>query len=342
MSQMRKKIAEHMIESRRTSAHVHSVFEIDVTRMMKPPPEVQGASTRSATASKLTVTPFFVRALCPALRAFPVVNSSVEGEEIVYKKDINIGIAVALDWGLIVPVVRNADELSMAGLARAHQRPRRARAREEAQPRRGAGRDLHGHEPGDLRRPLRPPDHQSAAGGDPGHRRDRRSGRSCWTATPSPSGQMMYLSMSYDHRVVDGAVADQFLAMVKKNLEALRRGAALMGPLRGALAGARRLRGGGGPAGARWWRRGAARQAPRHAAAARAPAGGHAGTRRPPEHVLLSPTPLAATRDRAPRERARRGRDLPRPRAARGLADRGPAGRRARRPRLAAACSRRR
>ena len=64
------------------------------------------------------VTPFVVRAVVPALRAFPVVNSSVEGEEIVYKKDINVGIAVALDWGLIVPVVRNADELSMAGLAR--------------------------------------------------------------------------------------------------------------------------------------------------------------------------------------------------------------------------------
>ncbi|HEX5044103.1 MAG TPA: 2-oxoglutarate dehydrogenase, E2 component, dihydrolipoamide succinyltransferase [Candidatus Polarisedimenticolaceae bacterium] len=217
MTQMRKRIAEHMIESRRTSAHVHSVFEIDVTHMMKLRQQFK-AVYEERHGVKLTVTPFVVRAIVPALRAFPVVNSSVEGEEIVYKKDINVGIAVALDWGLIVPVVRSADELSMAGLARRiNDLADRARTKklnpDEVQggtftiTNPGIFGGLYGlpiiNQPqvailgmgGIQKRPV-------VVDGD-----------------AIAIRQMMYVSMSYDHRVVDGAVADQFLAMVKKNLE---------------------------------------------------------------------------------------------------------------------------
>src|SRR5262249_36594958 len=129
MSPMRKKIAEHMVESRRISAHVHSVFEVDMTTVVKLR-ERNKALYEDRHGTKLTLTPFFVKAVCDALRAWPIVNSSVEGDEIVYRKDLNIGIAVALDWWLIVPVVRNADQLSLAGLTmRVNDRAERGRTK---------------------------------------------------------------------------------------------------------------------------------------------------------------------------------------------------------------------
>jgi len=217
MTQMRKRIAEHMIESRRTSAHVHSVFEIDVTHMMNLRQKYKGVYEERH-AVKLTVTPFVVRALCPALRAFPVVNSSVEGEEIVYRKDINIGVAVALDWGLIVPVVRNADELSMAGLAR--------RINDLAE--RARGKKLNPDEVQGGTFTVTNPGIFGGLYGLPIINQPQVAILGMGGIQKRPVvldgdaiaiRQMMYVSMSYDHRVVDGAVADQFLAMVKKNLE---------------------------------------------------------------------------------------------------------------------------
>src|SRR4029077_15187491 len=117
MSPMRKKIAEHMLESRRTSAHVHSIYEVDMTGIVKLRERFKPAYEQRH-GTKLTMTPFFVKAACDGLRAWPVINASVEGNDIAYKKDLNIGVAVALDWGLIVPVVKNADELSIAGMTR--------------------------------------------------------------------------------------------------------------------------------------------------------------------------------------------------------------------------------
>src|SRR6185369_5144421 len=93
------------------------VFEVDMTRIVKLR-ESHRAAYEERHGTKLTFMPFFIKAACDGLRAWPIVNSSVEGDEIVYKKELNIGIAVALEWGLIVPVIRNADELSIAGLAR--------------------------------------------------------------------------------------------------------------------------------------------------------------------------------------------------------------------------------
>jgi 2-oxoglutarate dehydrogenase E2 component (dihydrolipoamide succinyltransferase) len=214
---MRLRIAEHMIESRRTSAHVHSVFEIDVTHMMKLRQQYKGVYEERH-GVKLTVTPFVVRALCPALRAWPVVNSSVEGEEIVYKKDINIGVAVALDWGLIVPVVRNADDLSMAGLARRiNDLAERARAK-KLNPDEVQGGTFTVTNPGIFGGLYGLPiinQPQVAILGMGGIQKRPV----VLDGDAIAIRQMMYVSMSYDHRVVDGAVADQFLAMVKKNLE---------------------------------------------------------------------------------------------------------------------------
>jgi pyruvate dehydrogenase E2 component (dihydrolipoamide acetyltransferase) len=118
MSVMRKKIADHMVLSKRTSAHVHGVFEVDMTRIVKLREKMK-AKFEQATGNKLTFTPFFARAVVHGIRKWPIINSSVEGENIHYHASINLGIAVALDWGLIVPVVKNAEERSFVGLQRA-------------------------------------------------------------------------------------------------------------------------------------------------------------------------------------------------------------------------------
>jgi 2-oxoglutarate dehydrogenase E2 component (dihydrolipoamide succinyltransferase) len=216
MSVMRKKIAEHMIESRRTSAHVHSVFEIDMTRVM----ELRARNRKAYEdrhGTKLTVTPFFIKAACDALKSWPIVNASVEGDEIVYHKDLNIGVAVALDWGLIVPVVRNADELSIAGLAK-----RLADLAERARGKKLNPDEVHGGtftitNPGQFGGLFGLPiinQPQVAILGIGGIEK-----RAVVIHDAIGIRSMCYVAMSYDHRVVDGAVADQFLAQLKRGLE---------------------------------------------------------------------------------------------------------------------------
>jgi len=216
MSVMRKKIAEHMIESRRTSAHVHSVFEVDMTRAMQ-----LRAKHKPIYADrhdvKLTVTPFFIKAVCDALKAWPIVNSSVEGDTIVYHKDLNIGVAVALEWGLIVPVVRNADELSIAGLSkRLQDLAERARTKKLV-PDEVQGGTYTITNPGQFGGLFGLPiinQPQVAILGVGGIEK-----RPVVIDDAIAIRSMCYMAMSYDHRVVDGAVADQFLAMVKQGLE---------------------------------------------------------------------------------------------------------------------------
>jgi 2-oxoglutarate dehydrogenase E2 component (dihydrolipoamide succinyltransferase) len=118
MTVMRKKIAEHMVLSRRTSAHVTTVYEIDMTRVAKLREQHRDAFYER-TGTKLTFMPFIFEVVNKALRKFPIFNAQVSGEQIIYKQDINLGMAVALDWGLIVPVIKRADDLSISGLARA-------------------------------------------------------------------------------------------------------------------------------------------------------------------------------------------------------------------------------
>jgi 2-oxoglutarate dehydrogenase E2 component (dihydrolipoamide succinyltransferase) len=216
MSPMRKKIAEHMIESRRTSAHVSSVYEVDMTRVVKMR-EAYKAAYLERHGTKLTMTPFFVKAACDALRAWPVINSSVDGSDIVYKKDLNIGVAVALDWGLIVPVVKNADELSIAGMTRKiNDLAERARAK-KLLPDEVQGGTFTITNPGIFGNVFGLPiinQPQVAIMGTGGIEK-----RPVVVDDAIAIRSMMYLSMSYDHRIVDGAVADQFLAMVKKGLQ---------------------------------------------------------------------------------------------------------------------------
>jgi pyruvate dehydrogenase E2 component (dihydrolipoamide acetyltransferase) len=221
MSTMRKKIAEHMILSKRTSAHVHGVFEVDVTRIVKLREKMKG-KFEQATGAKLTFTPFFARAAVHGLRKFPIVNASVEGDNIRYHSSINLGIAVALDWGLIVPVVKNAEERSFVGLQRAiSDLGERARTK-KLKPDEVQGGTFTITNPGIFGAKFGMPiinQPQLAIMGVGGIVKkpvvvtDKDGNDSIAIRS------MMHLSIGYDHRVIDGAVADQFMAEVKKFLE---------------------------------------------------------------------------------------------------------------------------
>lgn len=220
MSVMRRKIAEHMVLSRRTSAHVTTFFEVDYTNIARLRERVKmGFEERNGV--KLTFLPFIIKATIDALKAFPVVNASVDGENIVYKQDINIGIAVALDWGLIVPVIKQADELSLIGLARASQDLASRARNKQLKPDEVAGGTfsvtnfgLYGGLTGTpiINQP------QVAILGIGG------ISKRPWVVETQDGDAIAIrsigvLSLSFDHRIIDGAVADQFMAYLKKMLE---------------------------------------------------------------------------------------------------------------------------
>ena len=117
MTPMRKKIAERMVESKHTSAHVHSIFKVDMTRIAKFR-EKNRKAWEARNSVKLTYMPFIAKAMLHGIRVKPIVNSSVVGDAIQYHKNVNIGIAVALDWGLIVPVIKQSDENAWVGRCR--------------------------------------------------------------------------------------------------------------------------------------------------------------------------------------------------------------------------------
>ena len=221
MTTMRKKIAEHMIMSKRTSAHVHGVFEVDMTRVVKLREKMK-AQFEAATGNKLTYTPFFARAVVHGLRKWPIVNSSVEGDNIRYHSSINLGIAVALDWGLIVPVVKNAEERSFVGLQRAiTDLGERARSK-KLKPDEVQGGTFTITNPGIFGAKFGMPiisQPQVAIVGVGGIVKkpvvltDKEGNDSIAIRS------MMHLSIGYDHRIIDGAVADQFMVEVKKFLE---------------------------------------------------------------------------------------------------------------------------
>jgi pyruvate dehydrogenase E2 component (dihydrolipoamide acetyltransferase) len=221
MTTMRKKIAEHMLMSKRTSAHVHGVFEVDVTRIVKLREKMKG-KFEQATGSKLTFTPFFARAAVHGLRKWPIVNSSVEGDNIRYHSAVNLGIAVALDWGLIVPVVKNAEERSFVGLQRAiSDLGERARTK-KLKPDEVQGGTFTITNPGIFGAKFGMPiinQPQVAIMGVGGIVKkpvvvtDKDGNDSIAIRS------MMHLSIGYDHRIIDGAVADQFMMEVKKFLE---------------------------------------------------------------------------------------------------------------------------
>ena len=215
MSAMRKSIAEHMVMSRRTSAHVTTLFEVDCSRILKAKEEQQAEFQQSGV--KLTVTPFFAQAAATALKHFPIVNSSLDGDTIVYKRAINIGIAVNLEWGLIVPVIKNADEKNLFGLAKAiNDLGERARNK-KLTPDDVKDGTFTITNPGQYGGLIGTPiinQPQVAIMGMGGIKK-----RAVVIDDAIAIRPMIMLSLSFDHRVIDGAVADQFMAEVQKELE---------------------------------------------------------------------------------------------------------------------------
>ncbi len=216
MSPIRRKTAEHMTASKRISAHVSTVWEVDMTRVDQLRRKHQ-ALYLERHGIKLTFMPFVIKATIDALKANPVLNASVEGENVVYKKDINLGIAVALDWGLIVPVIRGAGEKNLLGLARAiGDLAERARAKklkvEEIQ-----GGTFTITNPGVFGSLFGTPiiNQPQVAILGVGTIEKRPVVRDDAIAIRS----MTYLALTFDHRIVDGADADRFMAQVKKSLE---------------------------------------------------------------------------------------------------------------------------
>ncbi len=216
MSVIRKKIAERMVLSRHTAAHVTTVFQVDLSNVVALYQRDKARFERQENA-KLTYTPFFIRAVIDGLKRFPILNSSVSGENIVYKKDIHIGIAVALEAGLIVPVIPHADEKSFLGLARAV-----ADLAERARTKKLSVSDVEGGtftitNPGVygglFATPIINPPQVGIVGVGGIHKApvvidDAIAIRS-----------LVHLALSFDHRLIDGAVADQFMASVRTYLE---------------------------------------------------------------------------------------------------------------------------
>jgi pyruvate dehydrogenase E2 component (dihydrolipoamide acetyltransferase) len=216
MSVMRQKIAEHMIASKRVSAHVYSVDEVDMTSIAKLRAKSKEEFERT-TGTKLTFMPFFVRACVEGLRAFPTVNASVDGTNVVLHREINIGIAVALDWGLIVPVIKNAEEKNFLGIARTmNDLAERARTK-KLKPDEVAEGTFAITNPGSFGGLMGLPiiNQPNVAILGIGAIQKRAVVIDDAIAIRS----MVYITMSYDHRVVDGAVSHQFLGRLKSVLE---------------------------------------------------------------------------------------------------------------------------
>jgi 2-oxoglutarate dehydrogenase E2 component (dihydrolipoamide succinyltransferase) len=222
MNVMRKKIAEHMVLSRRTSAHVTTVYEIDMTRVAKLRDEHRD-SFLDRTGTKLTFMPFIFEAVNKALRKFPIFNAQVNGDQIIYKQDINLGMAVALDWGLIVPVIKRADDLSLSGLARAaNELADRARTK-QLKPDEVAGGTFTITNPGVFGGLFGTPIINQPQLAILGVGKIEKRAKILTTADGDDFigiRWMAYFALSFDHRVIDGADAERFLAYVKEQLEA--------------------------------------------------------------------------------------------------------------------------
>jgi pyruvate dehydrogenase E2 component (dihydrolipoamide acetyltransferase) len=216
MTVMRQRIAEHMVLSKRVSPHVYSIDEADVTGIATLRGKMK-AKFEESSGTKLTFMPFFVRAAVEALRTFPTVNASVDGTNIVLHRECNIGIAVALDWGLIVPVIKNAEEKNFLGLARTmNDLAERARTKK-----------LKPEEVAESTFSITNPGVFGGLMGLPVINQPNVAILGLGTIEKRPVviddaiaiRSMVYLTLSYDHRVVDGAIAHQFMGKIKHTLE---------------------------------------------------------------------------------------------------------------------------
>jgi pyruvate dehydrogenase E2 component (dihydrolipoamide acetyltransferase) len=217
MTAMRKKIAERMVLSKHTSPHVTSVFEVDMTHIHRLR-ERNKRAFEAQHGAKLTFLPFIVKSIVDTLRAWPALNASIEGDNIIYKKHYHIGIAVALDWGLIVPVIRHAEEKNLIGLARSiSDLANRARAK-QLKPDEVMGGTFtitnYGSFGSLIGTPIINQPQLAILGVGAVVKRP--------VVTEDDAiaiRHMSYLSLTFDHRLIDGAVADQFMSQLKRTLE---------------------------------------------------------------------------------------------------------------------------
>jgi 2-oxoglutarate dehydrogenase E2 component (dihydrolipoamide succinyltransferase) len=225
-SRIRKLTAEHMVMSRRVSPHVNTIFEVDYTRIAQV--RAKKKKEYADRGVNLTYLAFIAKAVADGLRQHPAVNSAVSGESTIFRRDINLGIAVALDWGLIVPVIKHADELSLVGIARAiNDLGERARTKKLS--------------PDDVQRgtfTITNPGVFGSVIGTPIINQPQAAILCVGTIEKQPAVITVdgtdtlaictkgMLSLAFDHRIVDGADADRFMADVKRTLQEFPEGAA--------------------------------------------------------------------------------------------------------------------
>lgn len=221
MSKIRALTSDHMVASRRTNAHVTSFFEIDLTRVARIRHTAR-AQFEAQNGQKLTFLPFIIKTVVDTLKRFPVLNAAVSGNRVIYRKQYNVGIAVALDWGLIVPVIKGADNLSLAGLTRSlNDLADRARTK-RLKPDEVQGATFTITNPGVfgslMGTPIIPLGTSAILGLGAIEKRPK--------VIAGPDGEdtiairtCAYFSLSFDHRIVDGSDADKFLAALKQGLE---------------------------------------------------------------------------------------------------------------------------
>jgi 2-oxoglutarate dehydrogenase E2 component (dihydrolipoamide succinyltransferase) len=218
-SRIRKLTAEHMVMSRRVSPHVNTIFEIDYTRVAQL--RARKKQEYAERGVNLTVLAFIAKAAADALRRHPTLNAAVSGESTILRRDINLGIAVALDWGLIVPVIRHADELSLLGVARAiNDLGERARSKKLS--------------PDEVQKgtfTITNPGVFGSVIGTPIINQPQAAILCVGSIEKQPAVISVdgsdtiairtrgMLSLAFDHRIVDGADADRFMAEVKKTLQ---------------------------------------------------------------------------------------------------------------------------
>jgi 2-oxoglutarate dehydrogenase E2 component (dihydrolipoamide succinyltransferase) len=221
MSKIRALTSEHMVAARRTAAHVTSFFEIDLTRVGRLRQKMR-SQFEAETGQRLTYLPFIIKTVVDTLKLFPVLNAAVGGSSVIYRKQFNIGIAVALDWGLIVPVIKGAEDLSLSGLTKSlNDLAERARTK-RLKPEEVQGATFTITNPGVfgslMGTPIIPLGTSAILGLGAIEKRPK--------VIAGPDGEdtiairnCAYFSLSFDHRIVDGADADKFLAAIKKGLE---------------------------------------------------------------------------------------------------------------------------
>ncbi len=221
LTKMRSIIAKRMVESKHTSAHVHTVFKVDMTRIVRLR-EREKSKYEQRNGVKLTYMPFITRAAGHCLRKMPIVNASIEGEAIRYHKNINIGIAVALDWGLIVPVVKQAEERSFLGVARGiADLAERARAK-KLKPDEASGGTFTITNPGIFGEQFGTPvinQPETAILGVGGMFKEPTVLTDAEGNDTIAIRSIIRLTLGFDHRIIDGAEAGKFMAELKKHLE---------------------------------------------------------------------------------------------------------------------------